>query len=81
MLIQLVGLITVEKLEAKLDPVKFQIMISTLGTLKQSRDSEAHTHIKGVTRVIDAPSLTRNRFTSIYDGLKNIEKELRKMQL
>jgi hypothetical protein len=81
MLIQLLGLITVEKLEGRLDPVKFDLLRSTLGTLKESRDNEAHTHIKGMTRVIDAPSLTKSRFPRVYEGLKDIEKELREMKL
>lgn len=81
MLIQLVGLINVEKLESDLDENKFNIMRSTLGSLKQCRDLQAHTHIKGTTQRIDAPSLTQNRFQQIYEGLKDIESCARKMKL
>ena len=52
-------------------------MISTLDSLKLNRDSEAHTYIKGTTRRMDAPSVTKNRFSAIYNGLKNIDDELR----
>ena len=38
MLMQLVGIINIEKLEYKLDSTKFHIMKSTLGSLKDCRD-------------------------------------------
>ncbi len=79
MLIQLIGVINVEKLENNLDATKFHIMKSTLGSLKQCRDKQAHTHIKGITQRIDSPSLTQNRFQKIYEGLKDVESCIRKM--
>jgi hypothetical protein len=77
MLINIIGLSGVEKLEKQVDSVKFQLMVSSLNSLKLYRDSEAHTYIKGTTRRIDAPSVTKSRFSAIYHGLKNIDDELR----
>jgi hypothetical protein len=81
MLMQLIGIINLEKLELKLDPAKFDPMKATLEDLKKSRDKEAHTHLKGVTKTLDAPSVTRARFVVIYDGLKEIETSLKRMKI
>ena len=81
MLIQLIGVINVEKLENNLDSTKFHIMKSTLGSLKECRDKQAHTHIKGIRQIIDSPSLTKDRFWKIYEGLKDFESCVRKMKL
>jgi hypothetical protein len=77
MMSQLIGIIFVEKLEKELDQVKFQIFQSTLDTLKEIRNKESHTHIKGTTRRLDSPSMTKNRFFGVFDGLKDIETKLR----
>lgn len=80
MLIQLIGVINIEKLENNVDATKFHTMKSTLGSLKQCRDLQAHTHIKGTTQRIDSPSLTQNRFQKIYEGLKDVESCIRKIR-
>lgn len=80
MLINTIGIIGVEKLEKKADSMKFQRMISSLHCLKEDRNSEAHTYIKGTTRRLNAPSVTKNRFPDIYNGLKNIDDVLCKMR-
>lgn len=77
MLIQLLGLINVEKLERRVDPVKRDRLKATLATLKSARDSEAHTHIKGVTRRINAPSVTLSQLPAVYDGLREYESVIR----
>jgi hypothetical protein len=79
MLINIIGIAGVEKLEKKIDSIKFQLMISSLDSLKLYRDSEAHTYIKGTTKRMDAPSVTMNRISDIYNGLKNIDDELRRI--
>ena len=79
MLIGLIGLINVEKLEKKVDPVKFSQLKSILNSLKEQRNAQAHTHIKGVMQTIDAPSVTQNNFEKVYAGLKDVEKQLKKM--
>lgn len=81
MLINMIGVIGVERLEKRIDSVKFQLLLSSLSSLKQYRDSEAHTYIKGTTRRMDAPSVTKNRFNGIFYGLKNIDDELRKISI
>jgi len=79
MLISLIGFIYVEKLERKVDKTKFQNLKPALGALKTYRDVEAHTHIKGVTKRLDAPSATISKFFTVYDGLKDFEQNLRKI--
>jgi hypothetical protein len=81
MLIQIIGIINVEKLEQVFDEHKFTQMTSSLGELKQRRDDQAHTHIKGTTLTIDAPSVTKKRFQNVYEGLKDIESRIYKMKI
>lgn len=81
LLSRVIGIINVERLEKSLDSKKFTRMVSTLGVLKQRRDDQAHTHIQGTTTIIDAPSITINNFSFVYLGLKDIEKNIRKMKL
>lgn len=69
MLIQTIGLINIQRLESRVDQVKKTLFISTLSSLKTMRDSEAHTHIKGATKKINAPSVTLSQFPAIYEGL------------
>lgn len=80
MLLQVLGIINLEKLECELDKRKFSQMQSTLDTLKTCRDREAHTHLKGATRRLDAPSVTKSRFDTVYNGLRDIENCTRKMK-
>ena len=80
MLIKILGYIGLEKLERKADPIKLHILKSTLGDLKARRDAEAHTHIKGITRQLDAPSVTKQRFIQVYDGLIDLDSQLRTMR-
>ena len=81
MLIHIIGIIKLEILEQIFDQHKFTQMTSSLGVLKQRRDELAHTYIKGTTPTIDAPSLTKNRFLNVYEGLKDVESSIRKMRI
>jgi|SRR5690606_4633149 len=81
MLISVVGLVTIEKVESKVDPLVYARFISALGNLKVARNKEAHTHIKGVMRTIDAPSVTLRNFQYVHDGLKAFDSQLRTMGL
>lgn len=81
MLIHLIGIINVERLERTIDQKKLSSLDSTLKLLKQIRDTEAHTHIKGITRNINAPSVTLNQFQPVYDGLKEFERFIRRARL
>jgi hypothetical protein len=80
MLMKLFGILVVEKVELRVNSAKFHIFNSNLGDLKKLRDRTAHTHIKGVTMSIDAPSITTNRYHTIYEGLKDIEDALRRLK-
>ena len=77
MLIRLVGLINVEKIEKTVDQHKQAKLKATLAALKIVRDSQAHTHTKGTTQRIDAPSVTLSQLPVLYDGLKEYDRTLR----
>jgi hypothetical protein len=77
MMMRVIGLVNVERIETKINPAVFILMTSTLATLKKERDAEAHTHIKGVLRVINAPSVTITRFGPVYSGIKAFDVAIR----
>ncbi|GAA4244807.1 hypothetical protein [Winogradskyella damuponensis] len=79
MLISLLGLIQVEKLELELEKTaQITLLKSNLGNLKSTRNEAAHTHLKGVTRIYNAPSRTLGDFNRISTILEKIDNELRK---
>ncbi len=77
MLIQLLGVIVVERIEKRVDPGRHLKLTATLQVLKKTRNTEAHTHLKGVTKHINAPSLTLGQLEALYGGLKEFESILR----
>jgi hypothetical protein len=81
MLINLIGIVTCEKVEAQIPVGIHTRFVAQLHSLKLVRDSLAHTYLKGsvATMAIDAPSVTKARFTDIYDGLKAFEQSLRSL--
>ncbi|MFN0165951.1 MAG: hypothetical protein ACKV22_05915 [Bryobacteraceae bacterium] len=81
MLIKLIGLIGVERIEGRVDAAKHVTLKSTLGNLRVTRDSLAHTHLKGVTRTLDAPSVTMRSFQRVYDGLLDLDQTMRRTGL
>lgn len=78
MLIRLLGLVNVEKIEARVDQGKRDRMVAALSSLKAQRDKEAHTHLKGTTRTINAPSVTIAQFQPLYEGLIEFDRVIRK---
>jgi hypothetical protein len=78
MLIQLLGIINVERIEKSIDQGKRTKFTAALDGLKSIRNQEAHTHIKGVTRRINAPSVTLGEFSALYDGLLEFETALKR---
>jgi hypothetical protein len=76
MLISIIGLSGIERLEKKINQTIHLRFVSTLTTLKMARNNEAHTYVKGITRNIDAPSITLIRFNDIYVGLTEIDSKL-----
>ena len=83
MLIKAIGVMTVERIEKKLDQPKFLKLKSSLGLLKTARDSHAHTYVKtvGATSGIVAPSVALSYFQDIYTGLKDVHQVMRSMKL
>lgn len=79
MLIKVVGLAQIERLEKHLDPAKHAKFKATLGALATVRNSEAHTHLKGMTRVVNAPSVTISHFNDVYIGLREYDHVLRRV--
>lgn len=78
MLISLLGLIEVEKLEHELEKAgQITLLKGYLGNIKDSRNTAAHTHLKGVTRRFNAPSRTIGDFNRISLILEKIDYELR----
>lgn len=77
MLIRVLGLIIVEKIENRVDSTIYAQMVAALSQLKQQRDPEAHTHLKGMTRTINAPSVTITQFQPVYDGLLAFDSAIR----
>ncbi|MDP2151711.1 hypothetical protein [Parvibaculum sp.] len=73
MLIHAVGLINVEKIELNVDQQKKAAFEAELNTLWITRNSLAHTYIKGTASAIDAPSMTIARFAKVYNGIKEFE--------
>ena len=77
MLVQLMGIINVEMLEKNVDQIKQAQLKAALSALKTARDAEAHTHIKGVTKNINSPSVTLNQFPDVCDGLLEYDRVIR----
>lgn len=81
MLMKIFGLINFERIEKKVDPVKRTKLESTLSSLKKVRNPEAHTHIKGATRSINAPSITKSQFIDVYDGLIEFDRVIKNTKI
>ncbi len=78
MLINLLGLIEIERIEKKLEKTgQITLLKGYLVNVKDSRNTAAHTHLKGVTSTHNAPSRTINDFNRIRIILEHIDKELR----
>lgn len=80
MLIALVGIVKVEKIERKVDGPKSDQMKATLDSLVTVRNAEAHTHVRGTTRTINAPSVSLRQFVHLYEGLVEYDRVVRSMR-
>lgn len=78
MLQQVIGMCGIERIESKFNSSKFIQLCSTLQNLKTYRDTQAHTHIKGITIRLNAPSWSIGQFNNVYEGLKDIESTLKR---
>lgn len=81
MLIHLIGIINVERIERAIDANTRAQFEAALRNLKRMRDPEAHTHIKGVTRSIDAPSITMSQFPVLYAGLVAFQDSIKRARI
>ena len=79
--IRLIGIINFERIEKGMDPHKLSQLSSTLNNLTLARNPHAHTHLRGVTVAINAPTVTISHFNSVYEGLKEFERVLKLQKL
>lgn len=80
MLVGLFGRSGVNEFESYHNAAKLEVLKSALGSLKEERNAHAHTHIKGVTRRVMAPSLLQEYFGQVRDGLNEMELAFRLMR-
>lgn len=80
MLIQLVGIVNVEKIERRVNVNVSSQFRATLGSLIRPRNSQAHTHVGGGTRIINAPSVSLKHFQDLYAGLVEYDRVVRSMR-
>lgn len=72
----IIGRYGIEEMNAKVDSALVTPFLAALSALKTSRNQLAHQYIKGITMIIDSPSITNARFRVVLAGLKNIERVL-----
>lgn len=77
MLMNLIGLIALEKIESKLvESGELSILTSLLGVLIKKRNEAAHTSVTGITPIFDAPSVIRHYLNRLHPILSKIESKL-----
>lgn len=77
MLMKLIGIVTCEKIETAMNTQVHTLFTSQLHSLKLVRNGLAHTYSKGQATTIDSPTVTKGRFTDVYNGLKAYETALK----
>ncbi|MBS1940244.1 MAG: hypothetical protein JST38_05150 [Bacteroidetes bacterium] len=80
MLVGLFGRTGVSEFESYNNPAKFEMLKSALSSLREARNAHAHTHLKGVTLTVMAPSLLQEYFVRVRDGLNEMELAFRLMR-
>jgi hypothetical protein len=76
-----VGLQKYEKIRDKLDAtgVYFNNLVSTINSLKDQRNSHAHTHFQlANATTLSAPSIVRRDSEQVYEGMIELEKYLKR---
>lgn len=83
MLIQAIGLATLEIIESAVDGAKFAKMTAALNLLRAARNDVAHTYVKHITVAapIPAPTVVATYFQDIYIGLKDMEAVMKQLRL
>jgi hypothetical protein len=77
MLIRLLGLVNVERIEARVNQAKLASFKAALSSLKTARNLEAHTHLKGMTHTLNAPSHTLGQLPPVHEGLREFDRVIR----
>lgn len=77
MLIKTIGLIEVERIETSVNQAKHGAFKAALDSLKKVRNTLAHTHLKGATRTLDAPSMAMQHLNNVHQGLVEIDRMMR----
>lgn len=80
MVVQVIGYSNFAKVERKIDALKLEQFLSALANLKNFRHQLAHTHSKGVTASIPAPSVIKNNFIFSSEGIREFEIAMRKLR-
>lgn len=80
MLIGLFGRTGLAEFESYFDEARLDLFKATLGTLRQARNAQAHTHVQGVTMTVMSPSVLRGHFDSACSGLADMALALRLMR-
>lgn len=80
LLIIYIGLKKVEIVENRMDVSIFINLKNSLERLKQFRDDFAHTYTNsmGGTRIYVSPSVVMNEFINVYNGLKELNKNIKR---
>ncbi|WDG50455.1 hypothetical protein [Pseudomonas chlororaphis] len=82
MLMKMIGLVRVEALEKRLDVATHTKMKVALSNLKIVRNQVSHTYVKNISLgTISAPSLTYSYFLDVYNGLLDIEKNMKALRI
>jgi len=81
MMSRIIGLGNIEKIENNMDFTKRTKLESSLASLKTIRDSAAHTHIKGMTPIVNTPSVILIYFEDVYNGLIEFDACLRSRKI
>lgn len=82
MLMRLIGLVMVETLERRLDVATQAKMKAALSNLKLVRNQVSHTYVKNISLgTISAPSVTHSYFVDVYNGLLDIEINMKALNI
>ena len=80
MLVGLIGRVGATEFESHHVAAELDVLKSTLGTLKVARNAHAHTHLKGMTVTVMAPSLLKVHFEQVNKGLNKVDAAFRLMR-
>ncbi|TDK65997.1 hypothetical protein [Sapientia aquatica] len=83
MLMRVIGLVSVEELEGRLNAGTHAKMLAAINLLKSARDSLAHTYVENPSSGpgFAAPSVAMSYLNDIYAGLKDIETNMKILKL